>query len=139
MSVVLPKTSPGTCSRRGPIHSQTALCTSRLRIYIILCAVHISELPIFIQTPYLTYDPTVTLSIVMYCNLPMSLVALLSFATVTTALPSFSGRTLGLPSSLKLSSLWGGSVEKRDFEIGTNGSEFLWIIQDTYEGQTFFE
>jgi hypothetical protein len=70
----------------------------------------------------------------------MSLVALLSFATVTTALPSFSGRTLGLPSSLKLSSLWGGSVGKREnFETGTNGSQFLWVIQDTYQGQTFFD
>jgi len=33
-------------------------------------------------------------------------------------------------------------MEKRqgtNFETGTNGSKFLWVIQDTYEGQTFFD
>jgi len=84
----------------------------------------------------------------MYSGLPFSLVALLSFATLkTTAFPSFSGGTFGLRSSLSslIPRAWGipsSSMEKRqgtNFETGTNGSKFLWVIQDTYEGQTFFE
>ena len=81
----------------------------------------------------------------MHCKLPLSLVALVYFATSqTAALPSFSRDAFGLRSSLSsLVSRTRSGVEKRqdgsDFETGTNGSEFLWLIQDTYEGQSFFE
>jgi len=74
----------------------------------------------------------------MCCKLPLSLVALLFFATPqTTALSGFR-------SSLASLVPWETSLEKRqldnsNFETEKNGSEFLWLIQDTYEGQSFFE
>ncbi|KIM86174.1 glycoside hydrolase family 16 protein [Piloderma croceum F 1598] len=77
------------------------------------------------------------------------LLALVSSAALhTAALPSFSDDTFGLRS--RLSSLiprrwetrW-SNVGKRQasstFETDANGSEFLWVIQDTYEGQSFFD
>ncbi|KIM85230.1 glycoside hydrolase family 16 protein [Piloderma croceum F 1598] len=74
----------------------------------------------------------------MYCKLLLSLVALLFLALQTTALPGFR-------SSLGSLVPWETSLEKRQldnsnkFETENNGSEFLWLIQDTYEGQSFFD
>ena len=85
-------------------------------------------------------------SLAMYCRL---LVALVSYATLQiAALPSFPSDVFGLRSGLSslVPRTWetrSGMVEKRqgstNFEIGNNGSQFLWLIQDTYEGQSFFE
>ena len=87
----------------------------------------------------------------MNIGLPLSLVVLVSFVALQiAALPSFSSDVFSFRSSLSPLSLvpWtrgirSGFIEKRgdssNFETGSNGSEFLWLIQDTYEGQSFFE
>jgi hypothetical protein len=82
----------------------------------------------------------------MNCRLPLSLVVLVSFATLQiSALPSFSSDVFGFRSSLVpwTREIRSGFIEKRgdssNFETESNGSEFLWLIQDTYEGQSFFE
>jgi len=66
-----------------------------------------------------------------------SLVALLFLTLQMTALPGFRSCLASLVP-------WDTSLEKRqldnsNFETENNGSEFLWLIQDTYEGQSFFE
>jgi len=86
----------------------------------------------------------------MCCNLRRSIFALAFFGILQTAvLPSFLSDTFGSRSTL--SSLVARSWEPRSInaeqnkqdgsnsEIGTNGTEFVWLIQDTYEGQSFFE
>jgi len=88
-------------------------------------------------------------SVAMLCKIPFSLVALVHFAALQiAALPSFSRDAFGLRSSLsslvsRTQASRSGIVEKRqdgsNFETETNGSQFLWLIQDTYEGQSFFE
>jgi hypothetical protein len=50
----------------------------------------------------------------------------------------FSGA--GVPSLVSSSELRSRSVEKRaNFDSNRNGSTFLWLLQDTYAGKTFFE
>lgn len=73
----------------------------------------------------------------MHCQLPLPLIALLSLVTLqTAALPSL--RSLIPRTWDRLS----GDLEKRqahNFETSSNGSEFLWLIKDTYQGKSFFE
>ena len=82
----------------------------------------------------------------MYYDFLYPLAILVPFSALqTTALPSISSDAAKLRSSLSsfLSWTWETRLNKRqddtNFETGTNGSEFLWLIQDTYEGKTFFE
>lgn len=76
----------------------------------------------------------------MYCTIPLSLLLLVFLPAGTAALPSLSDSAFNWRSSLP--SLWGKrDIEKRNgsFETAANGTEFLWIIQDTYEGKSFFD
>jgi hypothetical protein len=92
---------------------------------------------------FLPFGPT------MHHRLPFSLVTLVSFSIFQiAALPTFPSDIFGLRSSLSSLLPWtrethSSVVEKRqsstNFETGSNGSQFLWLIQDTYEGQSFFE
>ena len=86
----------------------------------------------------------------MRCKLQLLPVVLASsLALYTAALPSISDDVFGLRSTLSsvIPRIWGArswsNVDKRqssgNFETGSNGSEFLWLIQDAYEGQNFFE
>ena len=66
-------------------------------------------------------------------NLPFSLLALLSLATLQTA---------ALPSLFDLVPRSLGGRQKRqahNFETSANGTNYLWLIQDTYEGPNFFK
>lgn len=66
-------------------------------------------------------------------KLPFSLLVLLFLATLqTAALPSLFDL---VPQSL-------GGRQKRqahNFETSANGTNYLWLIQDTYKGSSFFE
>ncbi|KZP31323.1 glycoside hydrolase family 16 protein [Athelia psychrophila] len=79
----------------------------------------------------------------MYCaGLPLSLVLMVLLPVGTAALPGLSDGTFDWRSSLP--SLWGKrSAEKRSstgaYESEANGTEFLWITQDVYEGPSFFD
>lgn len=79
----------------------------------------------------------------MYRDLPFSLVILVSITALQTAgLPGLASAVRSSLSSL-ISRETRSDIVKRqssnNFEIGTNGSQFLWLIQDTYQGQSFFE
>src|SRR5271170_5818627 len=74
----------------------------------------------------------------MRCTL--SLISLLVLNIPQSAgLPSLSIDHLKFVSGL--SSLWPLHTRKRSLDLDTNpnGSTFIWVIQDTYEGQNFFE
>lgn len=66
-------------------------------------------------------------------KLPISLLALLSLVTLQSA---------ALPSLFDLVPRSLSGLEKRqahNFETSANGTNFLWVIQDTYEGASFYE
>jgi hypothetical protein len=82
----------------------------------------------------------------MYYDILYPLAILVPFSALqTTALPSISSDGTNLRSTWSsfLSWTWQTRLSKRqdssNFETGANGSKFLWLIQDTYEGKTFFE
>jgi len=72
----------------------------------------------------------------MFCSIPSPIIALLPFALLqVSALPSLSGDSFTSSLSSLVPRLW----KRTAFETGTNGSQFLWLIKDTYEGKTFFD
>lgn len=81
----------------------------------------------------------------MFAVLPLSLLSLLSVARLAPG--SFRSSTGLLASKAGLLLLLGNaevtqavSVEKRAvLQTSKNGSSFIWTIQDTYAGETFFE
>jgi hypothetical protein len=69
-------------------------------------------------------------------------------ATPSAAIPSVLNqpKTLGRtpwPSSFSQSPTVSGPLDKRSqpakFDLNKDGSSFLWVLQENYEGKTFFE
>ncbi|KAL4243543.1 Glycosyl Hydrolase Family 16 [Abortiporus biennis] len=82
----------------------------------------------------------------MYPTLPLTLFSLLSVSTATPAGPSLSFRPrywgAGIFSLLSLvNPVRSASLDSRlsNLETGVNGSTFIWTIDDTYSGPTFFD
>lgn len=74
--------------------------------------------------------------------LPTSLMALLALATVQTAASQTLSRSsllsLGLLQVLHLANAASPQI-RTSYETSNNGTNFVWIIQDTYDGHNFFE
>jgi hypothetical protein len=139
----------------------TCLTAKRL-IFNIICALHFTLCDILLlhgsPTSNLDHDRPLSSSFLslrrgsyegeslaaMSHKLPFSLALAFFAALQTAALPSFSDDAFGFRSRLVPLVPWETrTVEKRqdsgNFETNNNGSKFLWLIQDTYAGQTFFE